>query len=154
MGPVPDKEVKINQFANESPCICFNLRKAARAITQIYDHMFRGIGLTASQISILTSLRMIGSMSVSQLSQAMATDRTTITRNLKPLERDGLIKIKVGDDKRSRLILLTDKGNDLCDQSFNIFREFQQKVSQKLGKERMELMCKELNEAVATIQEI
>jgi len=154
MVSVLDKENKINRFANESPCICFNLRKAARAITQIYDHMFRKIGLTASQISILTSLQMIGSMSVSQLSQAMATDRTTITRNLKPLERDGLIKIKVGEDKRSRLVLITDKGNDLCEKAYHIFKEFQNKLCQKVGKERMEQVCKELNETVVAIQKI
>lgn len=154
MASVVEKENKINQFANASPCICFNLRKAARAITQIYDHMFRDIGLTASQISILTSLHMIGSMSVSELSQAMATDRTTITRNLKPLHRDGLIKIKVGADKRSRLIHITEKGNNLCERAYAIFKEFQQKLSQKIGKERMEQMCRELNETVATIQDL
>ena len=51
------KQENIQRFTKESPCVCFNIRKAARAITQIYDDMFRDVGLTASQAAILNSLR-------------------------------------------------------------------------------------------------
>ncbi|MBZ0166417.1 MAG: MarR family transcriptional regulator [Candidatus Omnitrophica bacterium] len=154
MQVISEKTQKIEQFANHSPCICFNLRKAARAITQIYDQMFREIGLTASQISILTSLRMIGGMSVSQLAQAMATDRTTITRNLKPLQRRRLIEIQVGLDKRSRQIDLTPEGLAQTERSAEIFQQFHHKVCGAVGQERMEELCDQLGRIVEEIQDI
>lgn len=154
MQVISEKSQKITQFANHSPCICFNLRKAARAITQIYDQLFREIGLTASQISILTSLKMIGGMTVSQLAQAMATDRTTITRNLKPLERRRLIEIQVGVDKRSRQIDLTPEGLAQAERSAEIFQQFHHKVCGAVGRERMEQLCDQLGRIVEEIQEI
>ena len=88
------KKTAIESFANESPCICFNLRKASRAITHIYDGMFKHIGITASQAAILFALQTVGPMTISELAMAMATDRTTITRNLKPIDREGLVHIE------------------------------------------------------------
>lgn len=154
MDTTAEKTLKIEQFANHSPCICFNLRKAARAITQIYDQMFREVGLTVSQISILTSLRMIGPLTVSQLAQAMATDRTTITRNLKPLERRSLIAISVGLDKRSRQIQITPDGTELSERSAAIFELFHQKLCIVVGQERVEQFCEQLGRIVEEIQEI
>lgn len=154
MAPVTDKNLKISEFANHSPCICFNLRKAARAITQIYDQLFKELDLTASQISILTSLRMIGGMSVSQLSQAMATDRTTITRNLKPLERRGLIEIRIGHDKRSRQISMTAAGDELAGRAGALFETFHHKVCGAVGQERLRQLCDDLGCIVEEIQEI
>ncbi|MCA9404028.1 MAG: MarR family transcriptional regulator [Candidatus Omnitrophica bacterium] len=149
-----DKTLKIREFAKNSPCICFNLRKAARAVTQIYDQIFKELDLTASQISILTSMRVIGGMSVSQLSQAMATDRTTITRNLKPLERRGLIEIRIGQDKRSRRISLTAAGDELAGRAGSIFQEFHHKVCGTVGEERLHQLCSDLGCIVEEIQEI
>lgn len=148
------RSTKIHQFANESPCICFNLRKAARSVTQVYDNMFREIGLTAGQISILFSLFSIGQMTVTELAQAMATDRTTITRNLKPLVREGLLSISVGDDKRSREITLTEKGRALGEQSFTIFQNFQEKLNHAIGADRINQLCQQMNETVHLIQKI
>jgi len=148
------KNKMIKQFANESPCICFNLRKAARAITQIYDNMFREIGLTAGQLSILRSLDMIGPMTVCQLSEAMATDRTTITRNLKPLEREKLIFIKTGYDRRSREIEVSKRGQELMHKAGGIFKGFQERLYKDVGKEKMEKLCKDLDETLSKIQGI
>jgi len=147
-----DRTAKIRRFSNESPCICFNLRKAARAITQVYDQMFREIGLTAGQISILLSLCTIGQMTVSELSQAMSTERTTITRNLKPLVRDDLLEISVGEDKRSRQVSITPKGRELCDRSHRLILEFQSKLDRTVGSQRVQELCEELNQTVGLIQ--
>lgn len=154
MDAVTDKSRQIAQFASQSPCICFNLRKAARAITQVYDQLFKKVDLTASQISILTSLHLIGGMSVSQLAQAMATDRTTITRNLKPLERRKLIAISVGEDKRSRQISLTAAGDELAERAGAIFSTFHHRVCGAIGEERVQELCRELGCIVEQIQEI
>ncbi len=153
-GPDYQRAEQIRQFARQSPCICFNLRKAARSVTQIYDHMFREIGLTAGQISILFSLATIGQMTVTELSQAMAADRTTITRNLKPLVRDELLAVSVGQDKRSRRISITPKGLDMCQRSRQIIGDFEQRLDHKIGSDRIQQFCQELNQTVELIQNI
>ena len=148
------KEEQIKMFANQSPCICFNLRKASRAITQVYDRMFKEIQMTSSQMAIINSLKIIGPMNVSELSEAMATDRTTITRNLKPLEREKYIIIQPGKDRRSRKIMLTEKGEEVSAKSFELYKEFQAKLYDSFGEEKVEKLCKDLNEAVEHIQKI
>ncbi|MEE8273100.1 MAG: MarR family transcriptional regulator, partial [Alphaproteobacteria bacterium] len=67
-------------------CTCFNLRKAARAVTQLYDAALGPSGLRATQFSLIAALGVRGAPTISQLAKAMVMDRTTLTRNLKPLE--------------------------------------------------------------------
>lgn len=146
------KKESIKKFANESPCICFNLRKASRAITKIYDGMFRKAGLSAVQAAILNSIRMLGSMTVTQLAEAMATDRTTITRNLSALERDGYIKIIPGQDRRARIIVITKKGNDTSSKTMAIWTRFQKKIYKMAGKTRLEKLCKDISGVLLDIE--
>ena len=84
------------------PCTCFRLRSAARRMTQVYEHALRPTGLKITQYSLLANLARSGSHSVTALARVLATDRTTLTRNLAPLERDGLVKITDGPDARPR----------------------------------------------------
>jgi len=74
MQTLQQREEMISRLATDSPCICFNVRKASRAITQVYERMFSRVGLTPSQAMILTSLKMIGPMTVCEVAQAIATD--------------------------------------------------------------------------------
>ena len=140
-----DKKKKIEQFANCSPCVCFNLRKSARAITQVYDGMFRSIGLRVSQLSILNALNMIGSLTVLELAEATATDRTTIARNIKPLVRDGYIRVQTGLDRRSKEIVVTDKGKTIAQKAMSIWEKYNDKITKKMGKTRIEKLCKDLS---------
>jgi len=152
MSVLKKRQESIKKFAEDSPCLCFNIRKASRIITQYYDEMLKSLGLTATQASVLGCLRKIGPMMVSELSEAMATDRTTLTRNLKPLERDGLICTQVGQDRRSRAITLTEKGEAVSIKSFETFSGFQKKLYATLGKEKVEKLCKDLCGALEEIQ--
>ena len=88
-------------------CACFKVRKAARAITKLYEEVLRPSGLRATQFSLLMATRVMGPVTVLNLSQVTVMDRTTLTRNLQILKKRGLITIKPGEDRREREINLT-----------------------------------------------
>ncbi len=92
-------------------CLALHLQRAARVVTRTYDLALRPVGLTVGQFSILVALSRPKQASLGTLAREMAMDRTTLTANLKPLERAGLIKSAPDpDDARSRLLLLSDAG--------------------------------------------
>src|SRR5215207_10827262 len=88
-------------------CACFNVRKSARAVTQLYDDILRPSGLRVTQFSLLTVVRLLGRATIGGLADAAVMDRTTLTQNLKLLSRAGLIVIRQGDDARVREVTLT-----------------------------------------------
>lgn len=92
-------------------CNCLALRQAARHVTQFYDQFLAPAGLRTTQFSILAKLRHLGPMTISALAADLVMDRTTLGRNLQPLEREGLVAVVKGrTDRRSREIRLTDGG--------------------------------------------
>jgi DNA-binding MarR family transcriptional regulator len=92
-------------------CNCLAVRQAARHITQFYDQLLASSGLRTTQFSILAKLRHLGPMTINALAAAMVMDRTTLGRNILPLERDGLIAIEKGSrDRRSKTLQLTKLG--------------------------------------------
>ena len=94
-------------------CNCLALRQAARHVTQFYDHFLATAGLRTTQFSILAKLRRLGPMTISALAADLVMDRTTLGRNLQPLEREGLVAVVQGRaDRRSREIRLTDAGTE------------------------------------------
>jgi len=87
----------MGMFAQEEPsCVCFNVRKAARAVTQLYDERMRPFGLRVTQLAILGKTLLLEPVTVTQLAEVAVTDRTTLTRNLRLLEQQGLIRIDGG----------------------------------------------------------
>jgi DNA-binding MarR family transcriptional regulator len=92
-------------------CNCLALRQAARHVTQFYDQFLAAAGLRTTQFSILARLHRLGPMTISALAADLVMDRTTLGRNLQPLEREGLVAVVPGrTDRRSREIRLTDTG--------------------------------------------
>ena len=94
-------------------CACFDLRKATRAVSRLYDDCLRPLGLNITQYSLLRVIETEPQISVSTLGRYMVMDRTSVTRALAPLERDRLIRSRVGSDKRKRIVSLTKKGTKL-----------------------------------------
>jgi DNA-binding MarR family transcriptional regulator len=93
-------------------CNCLAVRQAARHVTQFYDQYLTRAGLRATQFSILSRLRRKGPMTINALAAEMVMDRTTLGRNIQPLERDGLIRIVASAaDRRSKEIHLTPVGD-------------------------------------------
>ena len=95
-------------------CLCLHLQQAARAVARRFDAALRPLGLTNGQFSLLMSLNRPEAASIGGVSTLLAMDRTTLTANLKPLERRGLVTVSVDDaDKRSRRLTLTPPGRAL-----------------------------------------
>jgi DNA-binding MarR family transcriptional regulator len=93
-------------------CNCYAVRAAARHVTQYYDQFLAPTGLRIGQFGILTRLRRLGPLTVSELAEKMAMDRTTLGRNILPLERDGLVEItSATSDRRAKQIRLTKAGD-------------------------------------------
>jgi DNA-binding MarR family transcriptional regulator len=97
-------------MVDDTPCACNNLRRAARAITAVYDSALAPVGLRNSQFGVLRRLQRRGPLDVTQLAAEFELDRSTMGRNLDPLERRGLISLKIGDDQRQRVARLTSAG--------------------------------------------
>ncbi|MDJ0893999.1 MAG: MarR family transcriptional regulator [Alphaproteobacteria bacterium] len=114
-------------------CTCFRLRRATRRATQIYDRHLQECGLRITQYSLLMRLRARGPVTVSELADVMAMDRTTLTRNLKPLERAGLIAAARGRDRRSRTLSLSEEGDRLLSVARPVWQRAQDEVNARLG---------------------
>ncbi len=113
-------------------CTCFNLRKATRAVTQLFDDRMQPTGLRATQFTLLAAISETGTIAISQLSRALVMDRTTLTRNLKPLETKRMVKIVPGEDRRTRTLALTDKGRKTLEKSLPFWRQAQAEVIKRL----------------------
>jgi DNA-binding MarR family transcriptional regulator len=114
-------------------CTCSELRKAARAITLLYDNAFKSSGLLSTQFGVLQVLCDVDSIQITDLAGKLGMDRTTLTRNLSVLERDGFIKISQGKDHRTRIVTATQKGQVAVSKTILVWSEIQCKVKQKLG---------------------
>ncbi|HIF63488.1 MAG TPA: MarR family transcriptional regulator [Deltaproteobacteria bacterium] len=117
----------------DSGCACFNIRRAARAVTRLYDDTIRSTGLRSSQVMLLMGVRAMGPVSVGNLAEEAVLDRTTLTRNLRPLEREGLVRIEQGVDRRERVVSLTAKGDSRLKVAMPVMRKAQQKVEELVG---------------------
>ncbi len=107
------KQFNLTNAIECAACTSFNTRKITRVITQIFDEAFKKIGFRGTQFTPLVMIFARGPVTVNKLSGYLVMDRTTLGRNLKPLQRDGLIEIKEGIDRRQKLISITDKGNSI-----------------------------------------
>jgi DNA-binding MarR family transcriptional regulator len=95
-------------------CLCLHVQRAARALARRFDDVLRPIGVTQGQFSLLISLNRTEPPTIGAVANLLTLDRTTLTANLKPLERRGLVKVVVdADDKRSRRLVLTPLGREL-----------------------------------------
>ncbi|MGH7579282.1 MAG: MarR family winged helix-turn-helix transcriptional regulator [Gemmatimonadales bacterium] len=132
-------------------CACFNLRKAARAVTQLYDEALRPTGLRITQFSLLAVLRLTGRVSMTRLAEEAVMDRTTLSRNLEVLERDGLVWVELGADARVREVELTQAGVARLEEAFPRWQEAQRTIARSLGSRRMERMLGDLASTVSAV---
>ena len=148
-----NRTTALNHFMNESQlCTCANLRKAVRAVSQLYDEAFRPIGLRATQFGLLGATGMLGPLTINRLAEAIVMDRTTLTRNLRPLEKQGLIRIKPGKDRREREVSLTKSGEAVLVKGYPLWKKVQGRVVKGLGEERATRLLKDLSVVVTVAQ--
>lgn len=117
-------------------CTSFNLRKASRTVTHLYDEMLKPSGLRSTQYSLLTVLSLGKAETISNLAHELVMDRTTLTRNLKPLQSQGWIKRVPGEDRRTRAWSITAPGRKVLAQALPLWQKAQKDTVSLLGKER------------------
>ena len=106
-----DMDMKATPKSRTLGCTCMRLRKAARRVSQIYDRSLEKAGMTVTQYSLLGHIARYDGISISELANKLIMDPTTLTRNLRPLEHRGLVKVKADRrDRRSRCLHLTAGG--------------------------------------------
>ena len=127
-------------------CLCANLRQAARAITQLYDEFLKPSGLLGTQFRLLGAIAAHGPVALTPLADQLAVDPTTLARNLKPLERDGLVEISKGEDRRTRVLRITERGLDAMFMAVPLWEEAQAWVISQIGEERGRIMLGDWSE--------
>jgi DNA-binding MarR family transcriptional regulator len=132
--------------------MCFNLRKAARAVTQVYDEILRPTGLRATQHSLLRVLEMAGTVSVSKLAELAVMDRTTLARNLDLLARERLVRVQSGSDARVREVTLSDSAHQRLAAALPYWERAQAQVTNKLGAGRSDQLLSDLSATVSAAQ--
>jgi DNA-binding MarR family transcriptional regulator len=114
-------------------CLCLHVQRAARALARRFDEALRPTGLTQGQFSLLTSLNRDEPPTIGAVATLLALDRTTLTANLKPLARRGLVKVKVDrDDKRSRRLILTPAGRAVLTAAAPIWKRAHAQAERRL----------------------
>ncbi|QZC96720.1 MarR family winged helix-turn-helix transcriptional regulator [Pseudomonas sp. ERGC3:05] len=130
-----------------SQCLCTNLRRAARGVSRHYDGALDGFGINVAQYSLLCNLQRLDQPSISSLAEAMGLDRSTLGRNLRVLEGEGLVQLVEGDDLRNRLVLLlTQAGEERLAAALPAWEAAQQKLIDRLGVEKRETLLALLDE--------
>jgi DNA-binding MarR family transcriptional regulator len=114
-------------------CTCFRIRGAARRVSQIYSKHLAPTGLKISQFSLLGFVTAEGPVSIGRLSDLLATDRTTLTRNLRPLLQSGLIERAPSGDKRRHELLATQAGRALFKRALPLWAAAEQEVRAAMG---------------------
>ena len=115
-------------------CMCLHVQRAARAVARCFDDALRPIGLTSGQFSLLMSLNRPEAPTMGSVAALLAMDRTTLTANLKPLVRRGLIEVTVDEaDRRNRRMRLTSGGRRLLAAAFPVWERTQKEVEDRLG---------------------
>jgi DNA-binding MarR family transcriptional regulator len=118
-------------------CNCLAIRQAARHVTQFYDQVLAPTGLRATQLSILSRLRSAGPMTINELAAMLVMDRTTLGRNILPLQRDGLIEVAPSaTDRRRHELRLTELGAERHRAGWARWVEAQKRFSSVFGDER------------------
>jgi len=118
-------------------CTCLAIRQAARRVTQFYDQFLAPVGLRTTQFSILAKLRLLGPMTINALADELVMDRTTLGRNILPLERESLISIVPGrTDRRSKELQLTNAGVERLRAARKGWKEAQTRFATAFGERR------------------
>jgi DNA-binding MarR family transcriptional regulator len=118
------------------PCMCASLRRAARALTQLYEQALRPLGLRATQFTVLQVLDITGEISQGRLGQILAMDSTTLTRTLEIMRRRGWVLKRPGRDQRERKLILSPEGRNQLRRASAAWERSQAHMRRRLGNKR------------------
>jgi len=128
------------------PCACGRLRRATRALTQLYDDALAPAGLRVNQFSVLRALQRCGPMRISALAARELVDRTALSRNLDPLIQRGLVEAVRGRDARTREVAITPAGEHELRRAEPHWQRVQEDVARRVGADRLALLVDALSD--------
>ena len=143
-----------SQLAREiaKKCAGMRVRQVSRLLTRVYDECLRPLGVQESQLSLLVAVAIFGDRGAQMgtLAEQLLLDRTTLTRNVVPLEKAGLVRVaRSADDARARVVFLTRDGQRMIESAHPLWEEAQAKVRRVLGAQRFEELRSQLSGVVA-----
>lgn len=115
-------------------CLAFQTRKAARVVTRLYDEALRPTDLKITQFTLMVAIKFGAPGSITELADLLGLERTTLTRNLSVLERQGLIDVQEGEQSRARVMSLTQDGLDKLAEAYPLWERAQKNMEQAIGK--------------------
>ena len=146
-------ELSRQEISECAKCTAFNLKKATRAVQNLYDEAFKGVGLEGTQFTVLSHVFIFGPISITKLAESMHVDRTTVARNLNPLVKKGLIETKQGKDRRAKFINVTDEGKRVLIQALPVWRNTHKQIVASIGREKWADLISNLGDLVEKITE-
>jgi DNA-binding MarR family transcriptional regulator len=145
-------ERRVAQLA--ASCACNNLRRAARAVTNYYDAVIKQrSGLRITQVTMLVVCYLGGQQTIGEVAERLGVDRTTLTRNLKPLEAEGLVTVAPGSDQRTRLVALTPEGERALHAVLPLWEQAQAHMVEGIGAERFGPWLRQLGEVTSLAEQ-
>ncbi|UPK06472.1 MarR family winged helix-turn-helix transcriptional regulator [Bradyrhizobium sp. 170] len=119
---------------SDSQCFCTILRETTRRLTAIYDETLVDVGVNLAQFNLLQRLERSGPLGITELAGITDLNRTTISRNVKVIERKGLVALEAGEDRRESVVLLTKSGREILTRGLPLWEKAQSIVEAKLGR--------------------
>jgi DNA-binding MarR family transcriptional regulator len=132
-------------------CTCYRLRQTTRLVSRTYDLFLAQCGMSIGQFGMLSTLKAMEGESISRLAEVLHMDRTTLTRNLSPLQKCGYVVVEGGADKRSRALRLTNAGKKALANAKPKWRAAQTHLEGQLGHARIELLNRTLDNTLGRI---
>lgn len=129
-------------------CVCFNLRKTARLLSQVYDQALKPTGLKVTQFSLMMAVAGQDNITIGKLARPLGMDRTTLSRNARLLEKKGMIVIGEGEDRREQILSLTEKGAGMLREALPIWEGVQRRLTENMGENRLNNLLGDLRELV------
>jgi DNA-binding MarR family transcriptional regulator len=128
-------------------CACTSFRKASRAVTQLFDEALQPSGLRSTQLILLLEVAVVEAATIPRLARKLVMDSSTVTRNLRPLVKRGLLLSIAGD--RNQTFRLTARGREALERAVPLWERTQNEFVGQLGVERWQSMLGDLTEAVS-----
>ncbi len=147
MGEKTQRDVDIYAQA-AAVCACANFRKVSRTVTQLFDQALQPSGLRSTQFIILLEIATVPSPTIALLARRLVMDPSTVTRNLRPLEKQGLIKAVSTENRRGRVLTLTLEGHEMVEKVVPLWERTQNLFIKRVGQKRWRILFKHLQATV------
>lgn len=131
-------------------CMGMHVRRASRILTQVYDSALRPTGLVINQFTLLVSIHLFEPLPITRLAEELFADQTTVTRNIKLLEKQGLVAITPGEDRRIKLVSLTAEGQTVLAEAMPLWEQVQADLRQRFGEQTWQALLSLLSEVISS----